>query len=127
MRSDRDRELLELAAKAVGMKVWRGTGHQSEILFASPTRPDPDGKVTGLEWNPLTDDGDALRLAVKLRISVAQWREDVSALHPSTNREFPEACVSCAYAATRRAIVRAAAEIGAQAHPDHKDGGAVYG
>ena len=53
-------------------------------------------------WNPLTDDGDAFRLAVKclpfytLRYSREDW----------------EKCGEDGYAATRRAIVRAAAEIG---------------
>ncbi|WP_286898827.1 hypothetical protein [Achromobacter sp. UBA2119] len=113
-----DRELLELAAKAAGYSDFT----YCELCGGSPALYLKEAHL-GI-WAPLTDDGDALRLAVKLRISVAHWKEDVSALHPSTNREFPEACASCPYAATRRAIVRAAAKIGAQAHPDHKDGGA---
>lgn len=45
-----DRELLELAAKAAGIPiVWMET--------------------TG-RWNPLEDDGDALRLAVKLNMDI---------------------------------------------------------
>ncbi len=76
-----DRELLELAAKAVNGGAWHPLTHDT-----------PNGV-----WNPLTDDGDALRLAVKLRIEVeAGWM---------VFSEDP-------YAATRRAIVRAAAEIG---------------
>jgi hypothetical protein len=69
-----------------------------------------------LRWNPLTDDGDALRLAVKLRITPhidtniteAQWAI------PSVGRGgFKlESHLDDPYAATRRAIVRAAAEIG---------------
>jgi hypothetical protein len=117
-----DRELLGLAAKAAAIEtVYWNDGREpysSGLGFILPSNR---------LWNPLDDDGDALRLAVKLRISVAHWKADVSALHPSTNREFPETCASCPYAATRRAIVRAAAELGAQAHADHKDGGAVYG
>ncbi len=60
---------------------------------------------------------------MKLRISVTFWEEDVSALVTPINREFPGEDGACPYATTRRVIVRAAAEIGAQAHPDHKDGG----
>ena len=101
--ADTDRELLELAAKAAGYKVSQH--HQS----ARDAAIDPataslwiDGVSTG--WNPLKDDGDALRLAVKLNIDagkpgmrlLVEWREG----------ENP-------YAATRRAIVRAAAAIGA--------------
>jgi hypothetical protein len=89
-----DHELLELAAKAAGMARL------------------------SVHWNPLTDDGDALRLAVKLRmrIDVLPWATDANPWNAyDTNNsdairhnEYPDD--SCA--ATRRAIVRAAAEIG---------------
>lgn len=53
-----DRELLEAAAKAAGYAcVW---GVADGPLW---WHDDPD---TARLWNPLTDDGDALRLAVKL-------------------------------------------------------------
>jgi len=79
-------ELLELAAKACGLEEAK-----MRIEFN--------------QWNPLTDDGDALRLAVKLRINV----EPVYVWHgPWTNGGTLED----PYAATRRAITRAAAEIG---------------
>ena len=68
-------------------------------------------------WNPLTDDGDALRLAVKLRIDL-EWREDgriAAYRHAYADGHCFTAIESsredCA-AATRRAIVRAAAAIG---------------
>jgi hypothetical protein len=79
-----DRELLELAAKAAG-----------------------NGFVIGY-WNPLTDDGDALRLAVKLGLIVECGRAWISRHGPM----FGEDVLPDPYAATRRAIVRAAAEIG---------------
>lgn len=65
-----DRELLEMAAKAAGMtdRKWSGSGM---ALMYDPSRPETTGSI-GPDWNPLTDDGDALRLAVKLGISVAQ-------------------------------------------------------
>ena len=66
----------------------------------------PSGRV----WNPLADDGDALRLAVKLRIDVAHARDYVVSglgTADSMRRENGDDC-----AATRRAIVRAAAEVG---------------
>lgn len=97
-----DRELLELAAKAAGIE-W--IYEECDIFYlANPLRP----------WNPLTDDGDALRLAVKLRIHVRHFPNDVEAqvergywrgYWREDNGDEP-------YAATRRAIVRAAAEIG---------------
>lgn len=92
-----DRELLELAAKAAGLS---GLG----------TWDDKWGCLTDYEgwtFDPLNDDGDALRLAVKLRINVVPeyvyegpWLDGGSLRDP--------------YAATRRTIVRVAAEIGRQ-------------
>jgi len=93
-----DRELLELAAKAAGLTVhWHDSGHYG------PTMEIMEDESGGPPWNPLTDDGDALRLAVKLRlISPCPPPHIVTA---SLDLKDP-------YAATRRAIVRAAAEIG---------------
>lgn len=48
-----DRELLELAAKAAGYEYAKHGGYI--VVFGIPGN-----------WNPLSDDGDALRLAVKL-------------------------------------------------------------
>ncbi len=90
-----DRELLENAAKAVGGGAWHPLTHDT-----------PNGR-----WNPLTDDGDALRLAVKLGIVI-----DVGSVAAHAYKDGPgvvEIYGSDPYAATRRAIVRAAAAIGA--------------
>jgi len=92
-----DQELLKLAAKAAGINIAQG----SRIAI--------DGKL----WNPLTDDGDALRLAVKLGIHQMHSKHKVKAGRklvedgPCEEDKIPDP-----YAATRRAIVRAAAEIG---------------
>jgi hypothetical protein len=65
-------------------------------------------------WNPLTDDGDALRLAVKADIDVVQMgdatRADYMIGIGFCTVEVPHG--NDPYAATRRAITRAAAEIG---------------
>ena len=102
-----DRELLELAAKA------------AEIGPLSWIEPDGTKIVTNVRWNPLTDDGDALRLAVKLRINVEHAETPGRKLHgvncwPVGRGDcgYMETDLSDPYAATRRAIVRAAAEIG---------------
>jgi hypothetical protein len=94
-----DRELLELAAKAVGFDFF--VKHQQPFM-----RPEI-GRGRWRRWNPLTDDGDALRLAVKLDILV-------TARNAKNRNGFQavEAEGSEPYAATRRAIVRAAAAIG---------------
>lgn len=102
-----DRELLELAAKAA---------IRAGLKLECPD--DPNGayvdRVERRVWNPFANDGAALRLAVVLRISIEiSGNED----------EFFEVCCNQSWEsfihdydsmpATRLAIVRAAAEIGA--------------
>ena len=113
-----DRELLELAAKAAGYEVWQGRGHQADMLFMRLKKPDPTGKCSGREWNPLQDDGDALRLAVGLHLRVFP-QEKCCYVESCPESLLGEPGVSelemhgsDRYAATRRAIVRAAAAIG---------------
>ena len=68
-------------------------------------------------WNPLTDDGDALRLAVKLRLTVNCSYSNVAVVGQEFKQAYfmKECNKDDPYAATRRAIVRAAAELGKQA------------
>ena len=92
---DEDKTLLELAAKAAGFAAgWVIQG-----------------------WNPITDDGDALRLAVKLQLGISippvvDGRIEVVTFYGPVISivEYPQN--NDRNAATRRAIVRAAAEIG---------------
>ena len=60
-------------------------------------------------FSPLTDDGDALRLAVHLFQDIKFWYFDNS-ISVGNNLRVP--CGADPVADTRRAIVRAAAEIG---------------
>lgn len=105
-----DRELLELAAKAAGMSVIHSAGPDAERGLWAHGLED--------EWNPLTDDGDALRLAVIAGIAFEQneYFKRACALHYSPDsvlrKELFEPWGIDKFAATRRAIVRAAAEIG---------------
>jgi hypothetical protein len=62
-----DRKLLELAAKAAGYK-YRVYGPNEPIYIYQ------DDNVEYVEWNPLANDTDALRLAAKLEINV-KWSE----------------------------------------------------
>ena len=104
-----DRELLELAAKAAGIGIQITPAGLPWL--ASGKRP----------WNPLTDDGDALRLAVKLELEMYFGDdEDGTSVHVGY-AAAPDSAAMVRYciqrdadpcAATRRAIVRAAAEIG---------------
>lgn len=99
-----DRELLELAAKASGVS---GFLVDAGLNIGSNAFP----KV----WNPLTDDGDALRLAVKLNFTVCKREHEVEIFNDNNGEFLCSISISEGdepYAATRRAIVRAAAEIG---------------
>jgi hypothetical protein len=89
-----DKELLVLAAKAARIEG---------ISFESVRRD--------WAWNPLDDDGDALRLAVTLRMNV-HLDSNMVDVDPDGISWFSEAYGDDHYASTRRAIVRAAAEIG---------------
>lgn len=110
--------MLELAAKAVGFILTWGEKFKigddevdcTDMPYVCGSSPD----IGPMYWNPLNDDGDAFRLAVKLRMCVESWGAGSSAVVIINNRAYvaephygddPER-------ATRRAIVRAAAEIG---------------
>ncbi len=88
-----DRELLELAAKAAGCSYIPGESWEE-----------------GAGWNPLDDDGDALRLAMALMMDVLTERGR-TACHTDVGTVIIDHGDD-PYAATRRAIVRAAAAIG---------------
>lgn len=123
-----DRELLELAAKAAGFKSFsfhdmRGWG---EVRYGLSEAIYVDDDEIQDYWNPLTNSGDALRLMASLRLVVHVWDDEDQV---SAGKTFPGAedppCDGDAWhcatahaqgsieAATRRAIVLAAAEIGA--------------
>ena len=88
-----DKELLNLAANAVDIELyWANTDE-----ISPRKRPDLN------TWNPLVDDGDAMRLAVKLNLL---WKTNV---HYTKYLDLVETDLC---AATRRAIVKAAAENG---------------
>jgi len=95
-----DRELLELAARAAG------------IEHVTPTM------IEWGKWNPLTDDGDALRLAVRLRLECMYEATESGPCHcqywigGEGFKQVTEEITGDPYASTRRAIVRAAAAIG---------------
>lgn len=102
-----DKELLKLAAKAAGDVVYIDD-------MDAWIEEDSNGN-RGAWWRPLTDDGDALRLAVKLDMVVMVNRVDgsTSCEYGYFNPKYiDEHHGEDHYAATRRAIVRAAAEIG---------------
>lgn len=92
-----DRELLELAAKAAGFSDY----YVSEWAGGASLMYYPDRNFGPSVWDPLNDDGDALRLAAKL---VMSFRCDAA------DREFRAACFA----------------IGAMGHPCPGDEWEVY-
>ena len=101
-----DHQLLELAARGA---------------LGNTSIPDQPLQMIAKGWNPLTDDGDAFRLATKLGLEIRRGRWPSGARYVSAHQVWnpndscyeddgvavnPDAC-----AATRRAIVQAAARI----------------
>ena len=108
-----DRELLEKASKAVGYVPHHSYREKTNSLLWISESGFPS------TWKPLTDDGDALRLAVDLGITIYTNIRTAYVFygnHPinADEREITatEEPGEDSYAATRRAIVRAAAQIG---------------
>jgi hypothetical protein len=94
-----DRELLESAAEAAGLQEW---GWMADTLTHVVNNQ-------FVSWEPLTDDGDAFRLAVQLKI-VWVYRSTFVVIEDGTSTiGEPLGYDPCA--ATRRAIVRAAATL----------------
>ncbi|MES2625893.1 MAG: hypothetical protein V4628_11495 [Pseudomonadota bacterium] len=109
-----DREIVKRSAEAMGYH---------------PISPYEQGHGMGIgvsgvgirNWNPLENDGDALRLAVKLQLTVCneQIGAGVAYCTRDEGEDFPmiysgndqAEVVAEDYAATRRAIVVAAAQI----------------
>ena len=101
-----DRELLEMAAKAAGVhwNLWdydrvRNLGH-----MVTPN----------MMWNPLRDDGKAFQLAVNLKLQVIIYSDWVEVLQDGIRKANADSVydAGCMLTCARRAIVRAAAEIG---------------
>ena len=114
-----DRELLKLAAKAAGFGAQNPPNNPH--CWTESEYPKGSGQHGALWnyvgysdtaelWNPLTDDGDALRLAIDLELDVSLGKS--GAVVEFGRLQIEELDASDTYAAVRRAIVRAAAEIG---------------
>lgn len=108
--SKTDKELIELAAKAVGIETNKARDGNQTYCYDRR-----DGVYKN--WDPLSDDGDALRLAVDLKIRIGCVSKRKVWAKPTHCGKFFEGCGEFyqnkdSYEATRRAIVRAAAAIG---------------
>jgi hypothetical protein len=105
------RSLLERAAKAAGLVP--DDGNPYDQFYGLSIKREPQGVFTPCYWwNPLTDDGDALRLAVKLGMFLDVFPEShIHAQAEGMTERVDEAWGADPYAATRLAIVRAAASL----------------
>lgn len=119
MPTMKDRELLEAAAKAAGFDGFTFINGSGAVYAPEPRVMQPYRR-----WNPLEDDGDALRLAIALAAKSpgAHFEITISKMHDgrgfstvgfrsrdNLGKTVVEPDIA---AATRRAIVKAAAGIG---------------
>ncbi len=125
-RVENDRELLELAAKAnwsedlEDMSIRWGD-LDGCILYIHADNQDHNGIDREFRWDPLNEDADAFVLAMRLELGVVCKREKdpyeknrsvVTDPYRVGQLRIVEMHKGDPEAATRRAIVRAAAEIG---------------
>jgi len=108
-----DLDLTEKAARAAGFEVRRYRARDLVVIHV---------REQGGQWRqygPLTDDGDALRLAVRLglciffvdgQMAVGRWYSGAQGLDGASEKVAGKGDAGRAEA-VRRAIVRAAAEI----------------
>jgi hypothetical protein len=101
----------EHAARAAGLDIWTGGGQHDDGGY--PVGMDSDGGCEAF-WNPPDDDGDALRLAVMLRFTVAVRTHEVEVFSDESGE-----CLASIHTegcdpmeATRTAIFRASIAIG---------------
>lgn len=115
-----DRELLELAARAAGLNLYFADKTDGGLIYTYVQ----EGDVKHLtEWNPLKDDGDALRLAVYCGIEIFpdlqcseistafSWKEKDGRILGKNTYEDINDHQGDFMSAARWAIVTAAAEI----------------
>lgn len=108
MMNHLDMRLLEKAAASAGYKAARWNDDQTAILLDGEQEP----------WNPLADDGAAMRLAVRVNLELCIASPITyarMAMQEGISAPISEFHGADAMAATRRAIVRAAAKMGASA------------
>ncbi len=104
-----DREMLELAAKAACLADARWDDFYGAISHTA------ENGIKDCPWNPLTSDGEALRLAVTLgmRLTMPKYKGfGSSAEHQRDGIAGCTAFRDDPMQQTREAIVRAAAEAG---------------
>ena len=110
-----DKTLLELAGRAQGWFDYPTDSVEAGSMWHTDKDKAPfDHSFSKASWNPLTDDGDALRLAVKLRMSITVSELDsmATAYAEGFVQGYSVDFMYDVNSAVRLAIVRAAAEVG---------------
>lgn len=112
-----DRELLEMAAMAAGLGFVRSRLNEyDDVIVDNHEELYPEYEMApSIGWNPIKNDLDALRLAVNLRMTVQLSVDHVTVwkgIGMPLYEGFKHDDIPGRFEATRRAIVRAAAEIG---------------
>ena len=117
MKKNPDRELIALAAKAAGIPppadAYEGAIDSTGAFIYYD---DCEGK-SWHAWNPLADDVSAMQLVVKLRLHLVAGSVFAEVLLPGLHGDYAGAALverngADPAAALRRAITRAAAEVG---------------
>ena len=117
---DEDKNLLELAAKAAGLKNYRYCPAEDGLHACIEFDDEDDCTVV---WMPHLDDGDTLRLMVQQGLVIYRGHDAIrgefcEVFYRPRKYARQKSCIEYhkdhpdQVAATRRAIVRAAAEIG---------------
>lgn len=109
-----DRQLLEIAAKAICLELGKDTPWRTYSDGYGFEWLNMDGSRVDRRWNPLNDDGDAFRLMADLGLAIDGTTTRCWAWKSRGGVNFPQqeefdAGIRAAY---RRAIVRAAADVG---------------
>ena len=112
-----DRELLKAAAKAAGVSGTYLNVHGMDVGQDAYGIGQPNARWGDKLWNPLTDDGDALRLSIYLRIDMRFEKTHSVSAYTERDEWFHEHCgqgkTEQILDKTRRAITRAAASMAA--------------
>ena len=117
---DEDKTLLEMAAKAAGLKNYRYCPAEDGLHACIEYDDEDDCTVV---WMPHLDDDDTLRLMVQRGLGIYRGHDAIrgefcEVFYRPRKYARQKSCIEYhkdhqdQFAATRRAIVRAAAEIG---------------
>lgn len=115
MTPTEERELLELAAKACGLKVELAENAAGDLVWMRDCQNEHFG--CGVPWNPLHNSGECFDARAKRRIKIEDFANGVRVVALDNQGDAIEK-VEMFYkesdrpAATRLAVTRALAEIG---------------